>query len=70
MGIANISKETRDLIDAQLLQMAKVNATLGRGTTADEKIEARRLIGICLREIKRLDIGFWEEICPDKNDNL
>lgn len=68
MGIANIPLETRLLIDAQLIEIAKINARIGKDTRVDEKIEYRRQIGACLREIKRLDIGFWEEICPDKSE--
>ena len=70
MGIANIPKEVRDLIDAQLFEMAQINARMGRDTKVDEKIEHRRQIANCLKEIKRLDLGFWEEICPDKKDKI
>lgn len=65
MGIESISKETRDLIDIQLMRIAKLNATLGRDSRVDEKIECRRAINVCLKEIKRLDGGFYKEICPN-----
>lgn len=70
MGIADIPKETRELIDEQLLQMAKVNAQMGKDTPINDMIEYRRQINLCLKEIKRLDFGFYEEICPDKKDKI
>lgn len=68
MGIANISIETRKLIDDQLIQMAKINAKMGKDTSVDDKIEYRRQIGLCLKEIKRIDKEFYEEIVPTKDD--
>lgn len=68
MGIHTISTQTRVLIDAQLLKMAKINAEMGIDTPVDDRIEYRRQINLCLKEIKSLDLEFWEEICPDKND--
>lgn len=70
MGIADIPKETRDLIDAELFKMAQINAQMGKDTPVDDRIEYRRQINLCLKEIKRLDLGFWEEICPDKKDKI
>lgn len=65
MGIESISKEVRDLIDVQLLQISKLNATLGRDSRVDERIECRRAINVCLKEIKKLDAEFYREICPN-----
>lgn len=70
MGIANITLETRALIDAQLLIMAQINARMGKDTKADEKIECRRQIANCLKEIKSLDREFYQEICPDEKDKI
>lgn len=70
MGIIDIPKETRDLIDAELLKMAQINAKMGKDTPWEDRAEFRRQINICLKEIKRLDLGFWEEICPDKKDKI
>lgn len=70
MGIESVSKETRDLIDIQLMQIARLNAGMGVDTKTDERIECRRQINLCLKEIKRLDLEFWEEIVPDKKDKI
>jgi hypothetical protein len=64
MGIADISIETRALIDEQLIQIARLNASLGIDSKVDEKIECRRQINLCLKEIKRIDAGFYKEIVP------
>jgi uncharacterized protein with PIN domain len=70
MGIADISLETRNLIDEQLIKIARINCLMGIDTKVDEKIEYRRQIRECLKEIKRLDVGFWEEIVPDKKEKF
>lgn len=70
MGILTISPETRALIDEQLIKMAKINAQMGKDTLISDRIEYRRQINLCLKEIKRIDLGFWEEICPDKKDKI
>jgi hypothetical protein len=70
MGIDNIKIETRQLIDDQLLKMAKINARMGLDTKTDDRIEYRRQIGQCLKEIKNLDLEFYNEICPDRKDKI
>jgi hypothetical protein len=70
MGIENISNETRLQIDEQLLAMAKINARMGVDSKADERIEARRQINLCLKRIKELDCEFWEQIVPDRKDKI
>lgn len=70
MGIENINTETRILIDNELRLIAAINCKIGRDTKVDEKIEYRKQIGVCMKNIKALDLGFWEEICPDKRDKI
>lgn len=70
MGIHTITIETRALIDEQLLKMAQINAQMGKDTPVNDRIEYRRQINFCLKEIKSLDLEFWEEICPDKKDKI
>ena len=64
MSIETISPEIRKLIDEQLIIIARLNATTGLDTRVDERIENRRQINLCLKEIKCLDAGFYKEICP------
>jgi len=64
MGIETINVETRNLIDQELIKIARLNANLGLDSKVDEKIECRRAINVCLKEIKRIDKEFYKEICP------
>ena len=70
MGILTITPEQRALIDEQLINMAKINAQMGRDTPIADRAEHRRQINLCLKEIKKIDLEFWEEICPDKKDKI
>lgn len=68
MGIATISVELRKLIDVELIKIAGINAQIAKDTSVNDKIEYRRQIGVCLKEIKKLDKEFYEEIVPDSKE--
>jgi hypothetical protein len=58
--------KTKQLIDDQLHQMAKLEATLGSDSTTDERKTVRSSQKDCMKVIKGIDRAFYETINIDK----
>ena len=60
--------EKRKQIDEHLRIIAGINANIGVDSTPQERMDCKNKIAEHLKEIKKIDLEFWELICPDKKD--